>query len=85
MQKKNWKLKFGIFSMILSILVFISLLLIPFLKIDTKSKLTVTTIIIVAGEILFWTGGILVGKEMFTKYKTYLNPKKWFKRKMEEV
>jgi uncharacterized membrane protein len=85
MQKKNWKLKFGIFSMILSILVFILLLLIPFLKIDTKSKLTVTTIIIVAGEILFWTGGILVGKEMFTKYKTYLNPKKWFKRKMEEV
>ena len=71
--------------MILSILVFILLLLIPFLKIDTKSKLTVTTIIIVAGEILFWTGGILVGKEMFTKYKTYLNPKKWFKRKMEEV
>jgi dipeptide/tripeptide permease len=85
MQKKNWKLKLGIFSIILSILVFISLLLIPFLKIDNKSKLTATTIIIIAGEILFWTGGILVGKELLTKYKTYLNPKKWFKKKMEEA
>jgi len=71
--------------MILSIFVFISLLLIPFLKIEPKSKLTVTAIIVVTGEILFWTGGILVGKEMFTKYKTYFNPKKWFKRKVEEV
>jgi len=78
MQKKNWKLKLGIFSIILSILVFLSLLLIPFLNIDNKSKLTVTTIIIVTGEVLFWTGGLLVGKEIFTKYKAYLNPKRWF-------
>jgi hypothetical protein len=32
-------------------------------------------------EIIFWSGGLLVGKELFTKYKKQLNPKNWFKTK----
>jgi hypothetical protein len=34
---------------------------------------------------VFWAGGLLVGKELFTKYKNRLNPKNWFKKsKIEE-
>ncbi|MBU8891480.1 MAG: transporter suffix domain-containing protein [Bacteroidales bacterium] len=84
MTKNNWKLRLGISLMIVSGFVFGSLLIIPFLNIDTKTKITATTIIIVIGEITFWSGGLLIGKEMVTKYKSYLNPKKWFKKKLEE-
>lgn len=84
MKKKNWKLKLGIVLMIVSAIVFMSLLVIPFLDLNSKEKITITTIIIVIGEISFWSGGFLVGKELFTKYKSYFNPKNWFKKKSSE-
>jgi len=83
MIKKNWKFKVGLFLLILSIILFLSLPLLPFLKIDTKIKISITTITFITAEITFWTGGILLGKEIFSKYKSYLNPKNWFKKKPE--
>ena len=85
MTKNNWKLRLGISLMILSGFIFGSLLIVPFLNIDSKTKITATTVIIVIGKITFWSGGLLVGKEMLTKYKSYLNPKNWFKKKLERV
>lgn len=79
--RKNWKFKTGIFLIILSTLLFTSMLAVPFLDITGKTKITISTIAIILGEITFWTGGILLGKELFTKYKSYLNPMKWFKKK----
>jgi hypothetical protein len=57
------------------------LLAVPFINVDGKTKITITTITIVLGEITFWVGGILLGKELFNKYKAYLNPKNWYKNK----
>ena len=84
MKNKNWKLKLGLALIILSAPVFGSLLLVPFFDMEPKQKITLTTIIIVTGEVVFWSGGLLVGKEMFNKYKSYFNPKNWFKRKSEK-
>ena len=83
MEKRNWKLKIGLIFIMLSAPIFLSLLLIPFLSIDGKAKITLTTITIIIGEIVFWAGGLLVGKELFSKYKSYMNPKNWFKKKSE--
>ncbi len=83
MESNNWKYKLGLSLIILSTLIFASLLIIPFLKIDNTNKISFTTIIIIIGEITFWTGGLLVGKEILSKYKSYLNPKNWFKKKIE--
>jgi hypothetical protein len=81
MNRKNWKFKLGLFLLILSIILFLSLTLLPFLKVDTKIKISITTITFITAEITFWTGGILLGKEIFSKYKSYLNPKNWFNKK----
>jgi hypothetical protein len=35
-------------------------------------------------EVVFWSGGLLVGKELFTKYKNQLNPGNWFKKTKKE-
>ncbi|WP_421920266.1 transporter suffix domain-containing protein [Marinifilum sp.] len=53
------------------------------MKLDTKSKVTLSTLSLIIGEVLFWGGGILVGKELFIKYKSYFNPKNWWKGKGE--
>ena len=85
MKNKNWKIKSGIFLMIFSGVFFAMLLIIPFFDIDSKAKITMSTVSLVIGEIVFWSGGLLVGKEFFTKYKSYLNPVNWFKKKSKEI
>lgn len=80
MKKKNWKIKVGIILIISCIPFFLFLPAIPFLDMEAKSKITLSTISLVIGEVLFWSGGILVGKELFMKYKSYFNPKNWFKK-----
>lgn len=83
MKNKNWKIKLGTILIIVSIPVFLALLAIPFLEVESATKVKLTTITIIVAEVLFWSGGLLLGKELFTKYKSYLNPKNWFKKKIE--
>jgi hypothetical protein len=84
MKNKNWKIKLGLVLIIACIPFFLSLPLLPFLDIENKVKITLSTVFLVIGEVLFWTGGLLVGKELFTKYKSYFNPKNWFKKEADE-
>jgi len=83
MKKYNWKLKAGIAILILSLSMTPLIVLTPFLHITTKSKTAITITLIIIGNITFYTGGFLVGKEIFTKYKTYLNPRNWFIKKIK--
>ncbi len=84
MKKKNWKIRLGIILMVVSVPLFLFLPAIPFLEMEASHKITLTTIILVVAEVLFWGGGLLLGKELFTKYKAYFNPKNWFKKKEDE-
>lgn len=83
MRKYNWKIKLGILLMIVSVPLFLFLPAIPFLNVDNTDKVKITTIVLIVAEVLFWSGGLLVGKELFSKYKSYLNPVSWFKKKQE--
>jgi Na+/melibiose symporter-like transporter len=78
MKQQNWKTKIGLVLVIISTLIFALLLIIPLLDFTDKEKIFLTTISIVVAEILFWTGGFLLGRQLFDKYKAYLNPKNWF-------
>lgn len=81
MKDKNWKFKLGLILVIISIVFFGLLVVIPFLSLEKNNKILFTTITLIAAEVLFYSGGFLLGKELFTKYKSYLNPKKWFAKK----
>lgn len=78
--KKNWQIKLGIFLMIFSGVFFGATFIIPLFDLPTKTKLIALTTSLVLMEVVFWSGGLLVGKELFTKYKNRLNPKNWFKK-----
>jgi len=83
--QKNWKFKIGIALIAISTLFFISIIAVPFLNVNSKIKITISTVLVVLGEVTFWSGGILLGKELFNKYKSYLNPKNWHKKKTATV
>ena len=78
MDKSNWKYKIGLVLIIVSTLIFAFLLFIPFLATSDKDKILITTVTIVIAEILFCSGGLLLGRQLFDKYKSYLNTKNWF-------
>lgn len=79
--EKNKQIKFGIILILLSGVAFAIMLLIPFLNFENQTKVIGSSAAFIAMEVLFWVGGLLVGKELFMIYKSYLNPKNWFKEK----
>jgi len=83
MKNKSWKFKLGLVLIVLSCLLFLTLPIIPFLKVDSKIKLSISTIVFLIAEITFWTGGLLLGKELFDKYKSYFDPRNWFSKKVD--
>ena len=75
--KKTLKFKIGLVLLGISIVAFLLLPVIPFLDMEKGMKYAVSTGLFIFAEITFWVGGILMGKELFDKYKSYLNPKNW--------
>lgn len=65
--------------MVFSGIFFAATFIIPLFDLPTKTKVIASTISLVLMEVVFWAGGLLVGKELFSKYKKQLNPKNWFK------
>ncbi len=67
--------------MLLSLPFFALLIIIPLLNIENSNKIKFTSISFIIAELLFYSGGFLLGKEIFNKYKSYFNPKNWFNKK----
>ncbi len=78
--KKNWQIKLGIFMMIFSGVFFAATFIIPLFNLPARTKVIASTTSLILMEVVFWAGGLLVGKELFTRYKRQLNPKNWFKK-----
>ena len=67
--------------MIFSGVFFAATFVIPLLDFPAKTKIIASTTSLILMEVVFWSGGLLVGKELFTRYKKQMNPKNWFKKK----
>jgi short-subunit dehydrogenase len=79
-EKKNLILKkIGIFLVVMSFVLYILLLGVPVLKVDLLCKAAITSSFMVISEIIWWTGVLILGKEVASKYRKFLNPKNWKK------
>lgn len=66
--------------MIFSGVFFAITLIIPLLELPAKTKIVAATASFIMMEVVFWAGGLLVGKELLTRYKKRLNPRSWFRK-----
>lgn len=85
MARKNFQIKLGIFLMVFSGVFFALTIIIPLSDLPTRSKVIGAAISFVLMEVVFWAGGLLVGKELFVRYKQQLNPINWFRKKKGET
>lgn len=85
MARKNFQIKLGIFLMVFSGVFFALTIIIPLSDLPTRTKVIGAAISFVLMEVVFWVGGLLVGKELFVRYKQQLNPINWFRKKKGET
>ena len=67
--------------MVFSGVFFGATIVIPLLDLPVKTKAVGATASLIMMEVVFWAGGLLVGKELFSRYKKQLNPFNWIKKK----
>ena len=80
MNVKKWKFTLGIVLISISVVIFLTIFALPFVTIDAKIKIALTTILIVAGEGMFWIGVLLIGKEVYLKFKSSLGYDEWWSK-----
>lgn len=66
--------KLGWVLFVLSFVLFGLLLVVPFLNLSAGQATSTALVLAVAGEIAFWAGGVLLGREVVRKYRQKLNP-----------
>lgn len=67
----------GILLVVLSFVAYGFLLAVPFLPIPASQKLLVSPFLVGLGEVTFWVGGVLLGREVIDRFKHFLNPCNW--------
>ena len=77
--------RLGIAIFFISVLFWFILFSLPFLPLSSKVKITTGTICFIMGEILFYLAAFVLGRELYLKYKSRLNPRNWFRRKSDEA
>lgn len=78
--KKPFLFKLGIGFLALSVLCWLIAAIVLLMPFSLGMKASMITGSLVAGEILFWVGALFAGKEVVSKYRSYLNPKNWRKK-----
>ena len=82
LKKKHYLMKkFGIVLILVSCLLFLLIPVVPFMPWTLSVKGIISTTLFVLGEITWWGGVVIVGKEFVVRYKNYLDPRNWFKKK----
>lgn len=69
--------KIALVLVILSFLLYGLAILVPFTPLSLAYKTALVPAFIIVGEIVWWIGIAIVGKQVVTKYRKYLNPCNW--------
>ena len=77
--------KIGLLLIISSVTIWVlSPILIPFLPLTNGVKAISITVSLITGEVIFWIGALMVGKEAASKIRKSFNPKNWRKKSDEK-
>jgi len=73
-----WKRWMGLGLVVLSCILYAGLLLVPMTSFSTGGKVSLSALLIISGEVSFWIGGLILGREVIRRYRKALDPRRWF-------
>lgn len=80
LKKKDGLLnKIAIILVVMSFILYGLIFVVPFLPLTLAQKAVAIPILVGTGEATWWTGVAIAGKQVVTKYRSYLNPCNWTK------
>jgi len=85
MDKKKLKFRLGIILISVSVAFFLIIFAIPFIPMNLKVKVALTTTLVIVGEVSFWVGTLLIGKEVYQKFMAKLKSGEWLEKKKDET
>jgi len=74
----HWKSCIGLGLIGLSFPLYGGLFLVHQSTLSTKVKVTLSSALVICGEVSFWLGSLVLGKEFISKYRNRLDPRRWF-------
>ena len=74
-----WVLIFGVF--VVPGVLYLTLLLVPFLPLTTGQKVWVAAGLVVLAEGTFLLSALLFGREAVRRYRGFLDPRRWFTKR----
>jgi hypothetical protein len=75
----NWKRRLGFFLVVLSCLLYGSLILVPLTSLSTNGKVALSSFLVISGEASFWIGGLILGREVIGRWRGGLDPRRWIR------
>ncbi|NEW82702.1 MAG: transporter suffix domain-containing protein [Mariniphaga sp.] len=84
MDKKKLKFRLGIILISVSVAFFLIIFALPFISMNLKVKVALTTTLVIVGEVSFWVGTLLIGKEVYQKFMAKLKSGEWLEKKKKE-
>ncbi|MBW4581074.1 MAG: transporter suffix domain-containing protein [Tildeniella nuda ZEHNDER 1965/U140] len=67
--------QFGFFLIVFSCLMWLAIVAIPLMPVTLAQKAVLVPGLLILGEIFFWIGALLAGKEVAQRYRHWLNPR----------
>ncbi len=74
-----WALIFGVF--VVPGMLYLTLLVVPFLPLTTGQKVWVASGLVVAAEGTFLLSALILGREAVRRYRGLLSPRRWFDKR----
>ncbi len=67
----------SLFVLVPKVLYITALVIVPFLPFAAGAKLALASVLIVAAEVVFFGLAFFVGKEVISRYRGYIDPRRW--------
>ncbi len=75
----SWRRRLGFLLVILSCLLYGSLILVPMTPFSAKGKVALSSLLVISGEASFWIGGLILGREAIARWRGALDPRRWIR------
>ena len=69
---------YALFLLVIPGLLWVAALTVPFLPLATGFKAWLIPDFAVAAEVVFWGAALVFGREVATRYRRHLDPRRWF-------
>jgi hypothetical protein len=67
----------GIALLVASAVLWTAVLAVPFLPVAMGWKVGIGSVVVVVAEVAFWISALILGREVVSRYRRYLDPRTW--------